>query len=276
MNDTKSSGSPSFKELEHAGWEDRAGDYDAYVGATTVQAISYLLDATGVTAGKRVLEVACGPGYGAAGVIARGATAIGVDFAAPMVAEARRRVPGAEIVEGDAEALDFADHSFDAVICNFGLLHLPEPDKAIAEAYRVLRPGGGYGFTVWCGPEKMEFFALVLSAVQQHGTLEVDLPPAPPIFRFSDHDECRRSLSAAGFEDVQVEDIELTWSAASPMDVIDCIYKSTVRTAMVLDAQDDDARENIHRTILDGVRRFEKGGNIVMAWPAVMAAARKP
>jgi ubiquinone/menaquinone biosynthesis C-methylase UbiE len=73
----------------------------------------------------RVLDVAAGPGYVAAGADARGAHAVGIDFAADMVSEARRRYPNIEFHEGDAENLAFDTSSFDAVVC--GLCLRPSP-----------------------------------------------------------------------------------------------------------------------------------------------------
>jgi ubiquinone/menaquinone biosynthesis C-methylase UbiE len=58
---------------------------------------------------------------------------------------------------GDAEALPFPDRSFNCVICNFGILHLPDPERGIAEAARVLTPGGRYAFGTWCGPDASPF-----------------------------------------------------------------------------------------------------------------------
>jgi ubiquinone/menaquinone biosynthesis C-methylase UbiE len=269
-------GATSFKELERQGWGAKAGNYDAFAGQITVGAIEPLLDATGVRAGTRVLDVATGPGYVAAGADARGAHAVGIDFAANMVAEARRRYPNIEFHEGDAENLAFDAASFDAVVCAFGILHMAEPDKVIAEAYRVLRPNGSFAFTVWSGPDRHEFFAIVLKAIQAHGNMQVSLPPAPPMFRFSDPAECRNVLTQAGFVDASVVELPLKYRAPSIEAILDGIYKSTVRTAAVLERQTPDAIDRIHRAIREGAERFMRDGGYEMAWPAVLAAARKP
>jgi SAM-dependent methyltransferase len=168
------------------------------------------------------------------------------------------------------------DDYFDCVACAFGLLHMERPESAIAEAHRVLRHGGRFTFTVWCSPAQGgDFFALILGAGQTHGTLDVALPPAPPFFRFADPDECRRVLTAAQFITPTVSTIPLTWHGVTPRDVLDLIYRSTVRTRMVLEAQTAEARERIHEAILTGAAKYRVGDGIAMALPAVMATATK-
>ena len=186
------------------------------------------------------------------------------------------RYPNIEFHEGDAENLAFDTSTFDAVVCAFGLLHMADPDKAIAEAYRVLRPDGRFAFTVWSGPDRHDFFAIVLKALQEHGNTQVSLPPAPPIFRFSDPAECRDVLTRAGFADASVIELPLKGRARSIEAILDCIYKGTVRTAAVLERQTPDAIDRIHRAIREGAELFMRDGTYEMAWPAVLAAARKP
>ena len=143
----------AFRQFEHQGWQEVASRYHVGFAAVTTQSVSALLDAAQVTTGTSVLDVACGPGYAAGAAAARGARAIGVDFSSEMVEEARRRYAGGEFREGDAEALSFPDSSFDAVVLNFGMLHLGRPEQALAEAHRVLRAGGRIAFTVWDTPD---------------------------------------------------------------------------------------------------------------------------
>ncbi|HEV3141397.1 MAG TPA: class I SAM-dependent methyltransferase, partial [Vicinamibacterales bacterium] len=157
----------AFHDFERAGWERAAEFYGDAFGALTVQTADALLDAANGRAGARTLDVACGPGFIAAAAAARGADVTGLDFSAAMIAEARRRHPAIAFREGDAESLPFDDRSFDAVVMNFGLLHLARPETAIADARRVLRADGRYALTIWAGPERAVGFGMVLDAVQK-------------------------------------------------------------------------------------------------------------
>jgi len=269
-------GEVTFKEMEQSGWHAKAASYDALVGQITIQAMDSLLDAAGVVAGIEVLDVACGPGYGAGAAVGRGANAVGVDFAEAMVDEATKNFPDAEFQAGDGENLSFEESSFDAVICPFGLLHMPEPERAVSEAFRVLKSGGRYSFSVWTTPETHEFFALVMSAIQAHGNMDVPLPPAPPIFRFSDHGECTKVLGNAGFVETKVREINPIWRGSTGQQVIDVIYRATVRTAALLEHQAPEALENIHNDILKGVEAYKSGDTYNLAWPAVVASGSKP
>jgi ubiquinone/menaquinone biosynthesis C-methylase UbiE len=133
---------PTFKDLEQAGWTEKAPAYDEHFAPITRQAIDPILDALGNLAGCDFLDIACGTGDLAYVATGRGARVTGVDFAPTMVDVAAAKVPGARFVVGDAEALEFADETFDAAACAFGLWHMAEPDRALAEAARVLRPNG--------------------------------------------------------------------------------------------------------------------------------------
>lgn len=92
--------------------------------------------------GERILDVAAGTGTSSAALAHRGATVVALDFSPGMIAEGRRRNPRIEFVEGDAERLPFGDDEFDAVTISFGLRNVAHPKAALAEMYRVLKPGG--------------------------------------------------------------------------------------------------------------------------------------
>lgn len=267
----------TFTELEHAGWMTGAADYDGEFANVTGQTFERILDSFGSLRGKRLLDVACGPGHLAAAAARRGAVAEGIDFARAMVARAASNYPGITFTEGDAQALPYEGPRFDAVSCAFGLLHMERTDAAIAEACRVLSPGGRYTFTVWRSPEQgNDLHRLILGAIQAHGTLNVALPPAPALYRFADPEECRKTLTAAGFMEATTSIIPVTWRGKTPQDVVELVYKCMVRMRMVLEAQTAEARQRIHQAILEGAERYRTAEGIAIPASALMATATRP
>jgi len=261
----------AFRQFEHRGWQEIASRYDCGFAAVTTQSVAPLLDAAEVRRGTRVLDVACGPGYVAAAAGARGAVPTGVDFSSEMVEEARGRYPGLDFQEGDAEALSFADATFDAVVMNFGMLHLGRPEQALHEAHRVLRRGGRLAFTVWDTPDKALGFGIVLAAIRKHGNLNVPIPPGPPFFRFSDPEESKRVLAAAGFVDVAVTQVPQIWRFPSPDTLFDVMYNGSVRNAALLRAQTPQVLERIRFEIQEEVERARRE----VPMPSVLSSAGK-
>src|SRR5206468_3522480 len=110
------------------------------------------------------------------------------------------------------------------------------PEAAIAEAARVLSPGGRYAFTVWAAPDQAVGFGIVLRAIERFGRLDVDLPEGPPFFRFSLAEECRVALTRAGFVDVGVRVLPLSWSLASGEDLYNAIARGGARSVAPIPA----------------------------------------
>ena len=266
----------AFRDFEHAGWTSNVSEYEAAFARITSQAIGPLLDAVDLRPGAQLLDVATGPGYVAAAAAARGAKAVGVDFSAPMVAHARTLNPAVEFQEGDAEALPFPDRSFDAVVMNFGMLHLARPERAMTQAVRVLKPGGCFAFTVWAKPEEAVGFGIILRAIQSHGNPGVQLPQGPSFFRFSDPAECDRTLREAGFLNVRVTSLPQVWRFNAPDELFDAIYNGGVRIKAILRAQSSEALEAIRTAAREAAKNFIRHGIIELPMPAILASAKKP
>ena len=267
----------AFTKFEHAGWERVANKYDSTWSSSTRQFIPPLLDAADVSGTMSILDVGCGPGYVSAAAAERGAIPVGLDFSSEMVAIATKMWPRIEFREGDAQNLPFPDATFDRVVANFALLHLANPERAMAEAARVLKPTGRFAFTTWAKVSENPFVRLVDDAVQAHANLDVDLPPGPPFYLFENQDEFRKALAGAGFDGAsmtfKVHRIE--WNVPTARYVFDAELNAGVRTAGFLARQNPQTLEKIQAAIEKAVQQYAKGNGFAIPKGAYIVAASK-
>jgi ubiquinone/menaquinone biosynthesis C-methylase UbiE len=269
--------SETFTDFEHRGWQRVADKYDSTWASSTRQFIPFLLDAAEVGREMPVLDVGCGPGYVSGAAAERGAIPIGLDFSSEMVGIARGKFPGIEFREGDAQDLPFADSTFNRVLANFSLLHLAEPERACAEACRVLKPGGRFGFTTWARKEENLFIQLVDDAVQAHANLEVDLPPGPPYYLFESEEEFRNALERAGFDRATMRFNRRTikWQVRSAQFIFEAELKAGVRTAGLLAKQTPEKLNAIRAAIEEAVRAYATDDGFAIPKSAYVVAVAK-
>jgi SAM-dependent methyltransferase len=130
------------------------GDY-SFWSSIFAPASEALVEAAGVGPGDRVLDVAAGNGNTALAATRRGAVVTAVDITPARIERGRKRADAerlaVEWLEADAEELPFRDASFDCVLSTFGVALEPSGERAAAEMFRVVRPGGVVGTTEWAG-----------------------------------------------------------------------------------------------------------------------------
>jgi ubiquinone/menaquinone biosynthesis C-methylase UbiE len=140
----------AIKERQRTGWE--AGDYPR-VGNTLQLMAERLVEAAGVRAGQRVLDVACGQGNAAIAAARRFADSTGLDYATNLLAQGRERAEAERLpvtfTEGDAERLPFPEADFDTTLSTVGVMFAPDQERAAAELVRVTRAGGTIALASW-------------------------------------------------------------------------------------------------------------------------------
>jgi ubiquinone/menaquinone biosynthesis C-methylase UbiE len=177
------------------------------------------------TEAQSVLETAAGTGVLTRAMYAKlpaSTRIVATDLNQAMLTQAMRLLKGdARLAWRQADALDlpFADESFDAVVCQFGVMFFPDKVKGYEEARRVLRPGGHFLFNVWGRISENQFADAVTEA------LAAVFPEDPPRFMarvphgYHDVDKIRKELRAAGFTSIAIEtktDVSRAPSAREP------------------------------------------------------------
>ncbi|MBF9060060.1 methyltransferase domain-containing protein [Rhodobacterales bacterium HKCCSP123] len=263
-----------FRDKERSGWGSKADSYQDHTARITTQAIPTLLAAVRARAGAAILDICTGPGYAAGAAHAVCARAVGVDFAPEMVRAAKANFPHCTFMEGDALQLEFDDASFDAALCPFGIFHVTDPARAIAEAYRVLRLGGRYAFSQWCAPSESDFFRITMGSIAKHADMSV-ADPAPDAFALSDRERCRSLMEAAGFHDIEVREVPSVYHAPDG-NFFENFMHLTVRGAMIVDAQTEEVVARIRQEMNTAASAYETADGVVVPVPSFVVSGRKP
>lgn len=265
-----------FQRFEHDRWQKTAKAYATTFSPLTSQAIKPLLDAARVVAGTRLLDVACGTGDLSELAAQRQAQPVAIDFSSEVVALAKERYPHLDIDLGDVEALTFDDGSFDAVVMAFLLGHLAEPQKALAEAHRVLTPGGRLAVSWWSALDRVVAFSAIMNGLNRFGTTDLDIPPALPFFHFSDPATLSAAFTEAGFTDVEVFEQTLSWPVTSGAVLVDTFLQATARTGALLAGQTSDVLARIKESVSAALAPYasERGG-LLLPMPVLVAGGTK-
>jgi ubiquinone/menaquinone biosynthesis C-methylase UbiE len=199
-------------------------NYDRYLGPCLFE--PYALDIVQrvqVSEGASVLEIACGTGIVTRHLrnsLPNSARLVATDLNEAMLAYAARKFGPDDAVEwkqADATALPFADASFDAVVCQFGLMFFPDKEAALREVHRVLVPGGVFVFNVWDAIDKNELAQIAHEIVSSF--FEHDPPTFYKIpFGLYEQGLIVDLLRDAGFKDSQISVLAKTGTSPSAVD----------------------------------------------------------
>ena len=194
-----------------------------------------------------------------------------------MLDYARSRAPSVEFVTGDATALPFPDESFDAVTGAFVLLHLGRPERAVAEATRMLRPAGRAAFTVWDEPSRGRWIGVFVDAVSAAGAQPPpDLPPGPPFFLFADEHEFSRLLTEAGLVDVAVDTVGFNLRLERADELWDGAIEGAVRLRASVLGQTADVQREIRTLFEELVDEYRVADGFEVPVSVKLASGRKP
>jgi ubiquinone/menaquinone biosynthesis C-methylase UbiE len=179
----------------------------------------WLVDRVDPQPGQTVLELAAGTGetgFLATGRLGREGRLISSDFSPEMVRAAervgkQRGIDNAEFRVLDAERLDLDDASVDGILCRFSYMLMGEPMRALRESRRVLRPAGRVAFSTWGEPARNPWMTFSAGVMIDRGLMEPFSSDGPGVFAMPDADTVVPLLREAGFDEIDVEEMELRW-----------------------------------------------------------------
>lgn len=245
----------------------------------------WLVDRVDPKPGQTILELAAGPGetgFLAAERLGAGGRLISTDIGAGMVDAARRgaQARGLDNVECrvmDAQEIDLPDASVDGVLSRFGVMLTPEPDRVLAGARRVLRPGGRLAYAVWGPPERNPSMSLLGLAATQAG----HQPPGDPTaagspFALADPDRNRRLVEAAGFEGAEVVDLPGVATFADVDDYWNLRTSVSGSLAVFVSSLADEERQAVRAHLEPLLAQFRTADGYELPTLAIGVAATAP
>jgi SAM-dependent methyltransferase len=266
------------RRVQRYGWDLAVDDYARHWHALLAGVQDELLALAPPAPGSTVLDVACGTGVvtaAAARAVGPTGRVIGIDLSEQMVRSAARRLQAlghdrAEALRMDAEQLALPDASVDTAICALGLMYLPDPDAALREMHRVLRPGGQALLAVW-GERVRCGWASVFGIVDAEVRSEV----CPLFFALGRGEALARRCEAAGFELLAQRRRSDTLCHADGDAACDAAL-SGGPVALAWSRFDAAVRERVRARYLASLAAWRDGAGFRLPAEFVLAVARRP
>lgn len=263
------------RRIQRYGWDLAVDSYEPAWQKQLAPAHDALLAQARFAPGERVLDVACGTGlvtFEAARRVGAGGSVAGIDISGEMVLAAEHRAralaPGnVQFQRMDAELLVFADGSFDVVVCALGLMYMPEPEQALREMRRVLKPGGRLLLAVW-GERARCGWSAVFPIVDAEVSSEV----CPMFFRLGQGNALADACAELGFEQVRLQRIAVHLGYEDAQQACVAAFVGGP-VALAWSRFSDDVRERVCDQYLEAISGFRHGAGYQVPGEFVVLAA---
>ena len=217
--------------------------------------------------GDRVLDIATGigePAVTAARKVMPNGKVVAIDISPQMLAIARTRAKSLgldgimEFRESDGEKIDLPDQTtkYDAVLSRFGLMFFPNLPSALVKIRHLLITNGRLSAAVWSTPSKVPLIDLAFSTIRK----QINAPPPPPgtpgPFALADVEALKQLFSQAGFKDIKVETIQITFAFDSPESYTKHIQQTATRAHEMIANQPEEVKKQVWNSITEAVWQY--------------------
>ncbi len=257
-----------YKETQRHNWDSVAHGWEKWwktieIGAEKVS--RRLIGLAIVKIGSKVLDISTGigePAITAAREVGNTGQILATDISSEMLSIAKKRAINAGLQhvivfkQGDTETTDLPNSSFDAALCRFGLMFLPDLDTALLNIYGSLVNGGRFAAAVWASPEKDGLFASTMNTVMKETHTSPPLQGSPGPFSLSDESMLRNYFVNTGFKDVAIERMNVTFDFGSSEAYASFVHETAGPLQEMLSNESSERRQKILKAVSESARKF--------------------
>lgn len=257
-----------FKAQQRQMWDNAAAGWQAWWetferGAQKVS--DKIVEMAEIKPGDAVLDIATGigePAVTAAKRVKPTGKVVATDISPQMIAIAKARAKALgldsmmEFRESDAEKLDFPKSTFNAVLSRWGLMFLPNLPAALATIRQLLAPNGRLSAAVWSTPSKVPALDLSFSTVRKQINAPAPPPGTPSPFALADVEALKQTFSKAGFKDIQVQTLQITFNFDSPESYTKFQQQIAAPLQAMLASHTEERKKQVWDSVTEAVGRY--------------------
>jgi ubiquinone/menaquinone biosynthesis C-methylase UbiE len=279
--------SKQYKEELSHGYDNAAPGWQKWwktIETATQEVSKRLVELAEIKPGSKVLDIATGigePALTAAKQVGKTGHIFAIDISPRMISFAKERAISlglqefVEFREGDAETIDLPSSTFDAALCRWGLMFLPNPKAGLSKIYESLVKGGHFAAAVWASPEKVPFISVPMNIVLK----ETNSPPPRTLgpFSMSDQNNLNKLHEESGFIDIAIESVNVVSNFDSPDDFTTfTIDHGGPALQKVLAGETNERRQQIEKAISKGSEKYaDSTGKVRFENEAIVIVGRK-
>ena len=281
--------SKQFKEAQRKSWDSVAIGWQKWWKTFEKDAqnlSNHLVELAKINSSSKVLDIATGigePAITAATKVGNGnGHVLATDISPQMLSIARQRAASLglqdviEFKEGDAETISLPDSAFDAVLCRWGLMFLPDLGEGLSNIYSSLVNGGYLAAAVWASPDKVPFLSVSMKTVVKETGKPMPPSGTPGPFKLADQSIITDALSKCGFKDITVERINVIFTFSSPEEYTQFNQAIAAPINAMLADQSQERKEEIWKAVTESASSYvDATGNVKLDNESICICAKK-
>jgi ubiquinone/menaquinone biosynthesis C-methylase UbiE len=281
--------SKKYKEAERQSWDSVANNWQKWWktierGAEKVS--RRLIELAAIKPGSKVLDIATGigePAITAANQVGNSGHVLATDISPQMLSLAKQRAVSLglqdviKFKEGDVETIDLPSSTFDAVLCRWGLMFLPDLKAGLSNIYRSLIEGGQFAAAVWASPVQDTLIATTMNIVMKETNSKPPPLGTPGPFSLSDKNSLKNSFMISGFKGLTIERMNVSFDFDSPEDFTAFTSETAGPLQKILANQTTEKKDEILKTVTEASRKYadNNAGKVRFENEAILIVGKK-